>query len=362
MLLKKYMKTKTSVIAPDTRKTIMKYIIDNNIIIYGGLGLDLLLRANVKAIQNEETYYKDENFTDFDVMVSDPYKQSLELAAILGKTHEYVRIVTGLTGETRKIFIDLSSAAIIDMSPIPKKLTEIGDKTKLYVEIKTNSDIVRVLNPQFMKEDQYKNMCTNLFSDYHRMEKSQKKIDLLEKYFPISDNIYKIMTYKYNEYISELNDLPNNVDCIYGGDFAFNIYYPDKAVPDPEIILYCNECLPRKYFSKILVVPWEGATLFKWTIFTGPNEVRDMYDTNKRDRIRLISRNGLLRTYYQRFSETRDDAIKKKIAIMVASNDHGDDKYDIESPKVMPEVPWVESMPTIWMVSGKIIDHTKKKP
>jgi hypothetical protein len=345
MLYDKYRKNKTTEIKPDTIKLILNYVVDNKLVLYGGFAIDLLIRNKTNGL---DSYYSNDNKDiDFDILVPDPYKNSLELAKILAEkgSHEYIRIVTGITGETRKIFIDLSSSAIVDMSPMKKFLDNI-------IEIKRDSSIIRVLEPQFLKEDQYKNISMNLFFDVHRIKKSIKKIDLLEKYFPISNTVVSLYNYKY---VSYERDLPHDMDCIYGGDYVFNIYYPDNAVTDPEIILYTNDCRSGKYFPKIRVLPWEGATNFMWYDVKRPLEnyvLRERSTNRDITKIKIISKAGLIKTYYQLFAHTKNIEYKKRLELIKISEE---DQYQIDSPKILPRKKSTMSMETIWMLNGKVL-------
>jgi hypothetical protein len=234
------------------------------------------------------------------------------------------------------------------MSPIDKY-----PKKDTFVTVKSDFGTIKVLNPQYLKEDQYKNMSSNLFSDSHRIKKSIKKIKLLEKYFPLSEQ--KMIVYDY-KYLTYEKDLPKDLkDYIFGGDYVFNIYFPDTPIEENEIILYTNDCESGEYYPNIRVLPWDGATLYMWVdVPKDSNYVISKRDPNHRDKIKIISKFGLLHTYYKLFSETKNSKYKTAIELLVQKSDEFD-VYSIGSPDILEEKKFTIPMKTIWMQNGKFL-------
>jgi hypothetical protein len=166
-------------IPEDTRKIIEKYIRDKNLVVYGGFAIDILLRDKTgKGIYNADDSY------DYDVYSENFDADAQELMSILKLNgSSWMRIVTGINGKTRKVFINLIKESVIDFSYM-KNVEEIVLPGKI--------NGYRICNPQHMKIDQYKNVHDNLFGFYHRIPKAIKKIELLERYFPPTDETYQL--------------------------------------------------------------------------------------------------------------------------------------------------------------------------
>lgn len=154
-----------------------KYIIENNLIIYGGSAIDYAL----KSIAEKGIYSKDV-LPDYDFYSPDSYNDSIELANILHEEHNIngISSINAYHTTTRKVRYNFMEVA--DISYIPK---EIFDNLPCLMYNK-----MRIIHPHFQRLDMHKslsNLYTNvpLDSFRHRVKKDIIRFNLLEKNFKI---------------------------------------------------------------------------------------------------------------------------------------------------------------------------------
>lgn len=191
----------------------MNFIRERKIIIYGGYAIDKLIK---KASGGKDSYYDGTiDSIDFDVYSLNYIKDSEDLAKLYKENgFGHIRIISGMRGNTRKIFIELDPNAYIDIN----EMTPENFDRHVALGLQ-NIDGIMYAHPNFLKIDQYLNLSTNLFVDYYRMEKAYKKMSLLEKYYPITK---RGILPKWKIYPIEQN-------CIISGDMAYN-YYINGAI------------------------------------------------------------------------------------------------------------------------------------
>lgn len=194
-----------------------KFIRKRGLILYGGLAIDKWIK---NVTNNQQSIYdRTIDRIDYDCFSTNYDVDSKDLSAeLMDAGLKNIRIVSGITGSTRKIFIDLDPDAYIDISDIDKAIhvdLTVEEKIKnLNVKI---IDEMLVADPNYLKIDQYTNLCTNLFCDYNRITKAFERVSLLEYYFPITSNmmIKEIISDVKPNYIQGIYD-------IYSGDLAIN--------------------------------------------------------------------------------------------------------------------------------------------
>lgn len=335
----------------ELNKLIMNTIKEQKFIIYGGLAIDYLVRY---ASNDMEFYYPKNTKKDFDVIgneiemkgdteyIKGPFIDTINLAKNIAKLGiKYIKIVTGLTGKTRKIFINCEPEAIIDISPRPTdglETIQIGD--------------MFIMDPQFLKVDQYQNLCFNLYNDYYRMEKAKKKLTLLEKHYPI--DTVKFLLYK-KEYVYDYgmnkDIVIDNDETVYGGDFVYYLYYKSDNKELRETILYNNDMMTEigkkelLYFPNYRILPMNGATWYK--------------EYNYKDKIiKICPKITLLYQYYDLLIKKRDHKCIKKIKTLLADSETMNlEGLMIHVPKNDMIKEYTVSMPTTWILEGKILNE-----
>jgi len=228
---------------------VREFIRENKLLIYGGYAIDKLIK--LKSNKKDGLYDFEYDFPDFDVYHPDYDKMANKLADKLKVNYDYVKIVTGITGLTRRIFVNIDPKEVIDISHIDEDF---------YFEMKT-VEIGGFLycNPDFLKVDQYQNMCIRIYQDNFRLQKSYNKIKLLEKWYPVKqikspESIDVIKKFEHEDDIGvSSKELKSEYDPIHGGDYVYSLYYPDEKHSDEdsekqsekqsEVILYSNSII-----------------------------------------------------------------------------------------------------------------------
>jgi len=210
-------------------KIILEFIKIKKLVIYGGYAIHLLLKNKTgHGIYNEKL-----DLLDFDIYSTKFDEDSLELARILKKNDFHrIRIISGITGKTRKIFVNLESNAIVDIS---LKTREELDK----IQIPIGEYLVAC--PQHIKIDHYMQLSMNFLQYHWRLQKTFDRVKLLEINFPIT-NINHIEEKNISkESISLIDTINNKYDVIIGGDYIFNKLYDFPQ--NGEIFIYSNDII-----------------------------------------------------------------------------------------------------------------------
>lgn len=244
-LIKKYKKHdkkyKTSKFKLDVlNNIIVNFVRRKKLVVYGGMAIDKLIRHKSKG---SDSLYGDDVIADWDILADDIEGIANELKDIILTTDQFetIKIVTGMTGLTRKLFIDINRDAAIDITYMNSRYLE---KNTLTI------DGVIYANPQFLKIHQYQNLCTKLYTDNHRMKKSFKKIMKLEKWFPLINGLD--LSHDVVDYGRPINNISTgdttsieqllkDYEIIIGGDFVYHLYYEESE--HKEIILYTNDLI-----------------------------------------------------------------------------------------------------------------------
>lgn len=330
---------------------IIKYIRTKGYVMYGGTAIDILIR--VESNDNDRLY-EAEKEKDYDVFCDDPFMDTQHLAREIYQKMpiQYVKIVTGLTGTTRKLFLNLNPNAIIDMSPYPKKLRWFKDV-----------DGLRVAHPHFLKIDQYKNLSIDVFNNNHRMVKNVKKIAKLEKYFPITrDTIDELhlsdRTYIYDSRMDNpIKPFTDTDDVVFGGDYVFEYYYNGTFSDTAEVILYTN--FYGNPEGAQYEIPEKGILTFPRYRMIGLEESMFCYRAVNDDgkEIKICTKLTLIYEYYRLLYLTRDEKYIDRLIVLLADQDLLD-----EIPEIYVSVsPFVKkhnkSMKSMWFYNGKLVEN-----
>lgn len=161
------------------------YIIKNNLIIVGGMAIDLALRTVGLNI------YDDHDIPDYDVYSYDNLQHSQELVKILCKQKlPNVSMMSAIHNTT--IRVKMSGYTVFDCTYVPQN---VYDKIPTITNLGFN-----IVDPNYQKIDQY-NSLSFLFditgvsyNIFHRMQKDIDRNNLLVDNFNINDDIEFITT------------------------------------------------------------------------------------------------------------------------------------------------------------------------
>lgn len=159
---------------------VREYIVKNNLIIVGGMAIDMALRNIGKSI------YSDHDIPDYDVYSDDPLLNCKELIKILCEMEmPNVGMMSAIHNTT--IRVKMSGYTLFDCTYVPKTLM-------------TNIPIVKhleytIIDPNYQKIDQYNSlsflfdMVGPTYNIFHRLVKDDKRNKLLNENFKIEVQI-----------------------------------------------------------------------------------------------------------------------------------------------------------------------------
>ena len=174
-------------------KIVHQFIIDKQLILYGGLAIDYALRIKGDKIYNEE------DRPDFDVLSSDSVNDAYQIADILyNHGFESVQVIKALHIQTMKVRINF--IFVLDISYIPIAVF----KTLPFLIYKG----IKIIHPDFQRMDMHLSLSfpfngTPREQLFNRWEKDIKRFALLNKYYPIGtnntiNNKIELKTYTFN--------------------------------------------------------------------------------------------------------------------------------------------------------------------
>jgi len=165
----------------DTEKAlevVRKFIIDKNLILYGGMAIDLALKA-----KGHKGIYKKESVPDYDFMSPTHYEHACELAILLDKLgFKEAQAINAFHVSTYKVRTNYVWVA--DITYIP---------ANVFKTIPTITyDGMRMVHPDFQRLDMHRAMSTPyekppLEVFLHRGRKDQKRFRMLDEHYPIPD-------------------------------------------------------------------------------------------------------------------------------------------------------------------------------
>lgn len=163
------------------------FIIKKNLIIYGGMAIDLALKA-----KKHKGIYKDDAVPDYDFMSPNHYMDACELADILNsKGFKEVQAVNAVHVSTYKVRINFVWVADITYIPL-----------SVYKTIPTLTvNGFRIVHPDFQRMDMHRAMSTPYEKPpmevfLNRARKDQKRFRMLAELYPLLDNYNKSIEYK----------------------------------------------------------------------------------------------------------------------------------------------------------------------
>lgn len=169
---------------------VKEYIRDNNLVVYGGLAIDYILRLKGDKI------YDDNIIPDLDVYSPRNIDDALKLSNILNNYFEKTtkfRVVRKKNILTFGVTVRKLSLFVIDISYYPQNDFD-NIQFLLY-------DNLRIYHPNYLRMDIHYSFSTPLnnapFENiHHRFEKDYERFSLIDKYYPLLKETDKITTYE----------------------------------------------------------------------------------------------------------------------------------------------------------------------
>lgn len=268
---------------------VKQFIIDNELIIVGGMAIDLALQTKGKYL------YDEYEIPDYDVYSDKFLQHAEELTNIFcKKKYQNTSMISAIHNTT--IRIKVYNYTVFDITYVPHNIFKILP-TFQYLNLK-------VISPQYQKIDQYNSLSflfekTGVgFNIEHRFLKDLERNQLLVNNFPLKNNISKIIQNKKTNILNDIFILTNNIDskenyfdangifCIHGVQ-AYHLYYLTME----KIVKKINNKVSNQLFSECIK---DISDEFEDTYISSNNEidtVKKMFQ-NKYD--------NLLETYYNK--------------------------------------------------------------
>jgi hypothetical protein len=232
----------------DVFNTILEFIKDNKLIIYGGYAQNKLLQYKNKDDfiykKINGLYFNWPDLADIEFYSNEPIKHLIELTNLLNTKFKYVEGREGIHEGSYKIFVNFINYCDISYMP-----------TNIYNKI-PNIEIEGILytHPYFMVIDYYR-IINDPMTSYWRLDKTLKRFDKLMNYYPIeynkNENIEKI---EKNDFKKELKFILHHIikksKLIVIGDYAYN-YYISKISKKEKIDIKYYEVISSNYEEDI---------------------------------------------------------------------------------------------------------------
>jgi hypothetical protein len=197
---------------------VKKYIIENKLIIVGGMAIDLALRLKSQKL------YDDETLPDYDFYSPEHHKDAYKIAEMLHKANmKNISVINANHVSTMRVRVNYTVVA--DVTYIPKNVFECIP-TIVYRDL-------RIIHPHYQMIDQHK----SLSSPYenaprevieHRWKKDMTRYDILYEYYPVLEkNIDESI--KLTDEI-KIQSITLRDQCISG--FVGLLYWTNQAKKD----------------------------------------------------------------------------------------------------------------------------------
>jgi hypothetical protein len=162
-------------------KTISKFVIQKNLILYGGLVINLML-------PKKHRFYKDYTINDYDCYSKSPLEDSYELSEMIKKAkYKYIKIRRALHEKTYRIYV--YGKQIFDITFMGEKLydTLIEYNKKEVKKFKFYKSKYKIIPLEIIKQNLYFELARPEQSGF-RWEKIYKRLQLLENTYPLKES------------------------------------------------------------------------------------------------------------------------------------------------------------------------------
>jgi len=212
---------------------IQQFIIDNKLIIYGGIAINNIL-------PQEEQFYKEHEFPDYDIFSFKPVEHAKKLVDILIKEgFQYVEAKSGLHYGTYKVFSDF--IPVVDITHIPQKIYNNLFKNSI------NIGGFYYAPPNFLRMSMYLELSSPI-GDVSRWNKVYNRLQLLNRFYPIMDEKVKrcpLPKHKQQYLFKKLREHVQKQGIVVIGTYAYSLLM-SRRYGNPRIDGFHNnpkECL-----------------------------------------------------------------------------------------------------------------------
>jgi hypothetical protein len=168
--------------------TVLDFVSEKKRKIYGGFALNKLL----ETVAPEDKFYDDNKVKDWDIdfYSPDPISDAKEIANRLhAKGYQFVIVSEALHDETYKVFCETLDVA--DISYVPRNINNRMPFKEIDIKLAgtrgQDKKKVYLAGAHFMMIDYFR-VITDPLTSYFRLEKTVKRLNLMDRHFPLPHN------------------------------------------------------------------------------------------------------------------------------------------------------------------------------
>lgn len=225
-----------------------KFIIDNSLVLYGGMALDLAARLRGEFIYDD----KDKVIPDYDFYSPDPINHAYQLAEIFYKKgYKTVNAINGMHVTTMRVRLD--NDVVADISYMPRAIFETLPTLK--------AGKLKIVHPLYQRMDQHKALTEPMRDPprepiFHRFKKDMSRFKIADRLYPISEFLNpseNAKNIKNSDIIRKKLILPKFKDIAFVGYVSYAVHYKQLAdlMDDKNIEIDINQ---RKKFKEIIPI------------------------------------------------------------------------------------------------------------
>lgn len=205
---------------------VYNFIKEHNLILYGGMALDLALKE-----KGNEGIYSDDALPDFDFFSPNSYDHSNELAIILyEKGYKHVTAINAMHATTRRTRVFFKEVA--DISYMPPIIFDTIDTLQI---LHGKYKGIRIIDPIYIRMDMLRFFIYPFENPprepiLSRASKIIKRFKILDEYYPITDS-------KYGKIAQVETKLPTE-DGILTGLQAYDLYLKNAKWSETESMFH----------------------------------------------------------------------------------------------------------------------------
>lgn len=221
-----------------------KFIVDNSLVLYGGMALDLAARLRGEFIYDD----KDMVIPDYDFYSPDPINHAYQLAEIFYKKgYKTVNAINGMHVTTMRVRLD--NDVVADISYMPHAIFDTLPTLK--------AGKLKIVHPLYQRMDQHKALTEPMRDPprepiFHRFKKDMSRFKIADRLYPISEFL-DLNKSKNSDIIRKKLILPKFKDIAFVGYVSYAVHYKQLAdlMNEKNIEIDLNQ---RKKFKEIIPI------------------------------------------------------------------------------------------------------------
>lgn len=220
-----------------------KFIVDNELVLYGGMALDLAARLRGEFIYDD----KDMVLPDYDFYSPDPINHAYQLAEIFYKLgHKTVNAINGMHVTTMRVRLD--NDVVADISYMPLAIFKTLPTLK--------AGKLKIVHPLYQRMDQHKAFTEPMRDPprepiFHRFKKDMTRFKIADRLYPVSE--FLKLDPKNTELVYKKLILPKFTDIAFVGYVSYAVHYKQlvQLMNDKDVEINMEQ---KKKFKDIIPI------------------------------------------------------------------------------------------------------------